>query len=419
MKLNKLLAVGVFLLSYTAQAQLTLDGEFRPRTEYRNGYGNPISPNQKNALFTDQRTRLNFGYTNQDVKTYLSIQDIRVWGNTSQLNRSDGNLSVHQAWAQIPLDSFISLKAGRQEIIYDDHRIFGSVGWATQARSHDAALLKYHKKSLKVDLGLAYNQTAGGRFENLYTTPKNYKSMQYLYLNKELKGLTVSVLALNTGNQAVDTTGDYKTNYMQTVGGRLAKKTDKFSVSLNAFAQLGEDASFNPNKVSAYLVGLDFVLPVKDKSKVTLGYEIISGTSQVDTVNTEMNSFSPLFGTNHKFNGFMDYYYVGNHAKSVGLQDAYVKFNTKIKKFQTGVDVHMFMSAADVLDKAKGIAMDPYMGTEIDVYATRKISKVATLKCGYSHYLTSETLHAVKEGGDIDEVNNWAWVMLIVKPKFN
>ena len=31
-----------------------------------------------------------------------------------------------------------AFKVGRQEINYDDARIFGNVDWAMQARSHDA-----------------------------------------------------------------------------------------------------------------------------------------------------------------------------------------------------------------------------------------------------------------------------------------
>ncbi|MGB0850484.1 MAG: hypothetical protein ACPGTP_04510, partial [Bacteroidia bacterium] len=172
------------------------------------------------------------------------------------------------------------------------------------------------------------------------------------------------------------------------------------------------------------LVGADVVVPMKNKkSKVTLGYEIISGTSQTDATNTQNNSFSPLFGTNHKFNGFMDYFYVGNYANNVGLQDAYVKYNTKIKKVDVGIDVHMFMTAADVQDQkefqssGKVVAMDPYLGSEVDVYGTYKLNKTVSMKAGYSQFLTSETLHAVK-GGDVNEMNSWGWLMIIVKPKF-
>jgi hypothetical protein len=209
---------------------------------------------------------------------------------------------------------------------------------------------------------------------------------------------------------------------MQTFGTRIVKKHEKFTASLNGYVQMGDDAKWVPTSISAYLIGVDFVYPIKKKSKVSLGYELISGTSQNATT-SENNSFSPLFGTNHKFNGFMDYFYVGNYGNNVGLQDVYAKYNTKIKNVGVGVDVHMFMSAADVRDlkefnsSGKITAMDPYLGTEIDAYAKYAINKTVLLKAGYSHFLTSETLHAVK-GGDINEVNNWGWLMIIVKPKF-
>jgi hypothetical protein len=428
MRLKQTLTIALILVASVASAQLTLDGEIKPRTEFRNGYSDPITTNQNYALYTDQRTRLNFGYSNKDITTLISLQDIRVWGNTSQLNRTDGLLSVHQAWAQIPLDSAFSLKIGRQELVYDDHRIFGSVDWATQARSHDAALLKYQKKSWKVDVGVAYNQSVPGKFENLYTTTKNYKTMQYVWLNKQHKDWSITLLGLNTGNQSVlkdtsDVVTDYKTNNMQTVGTRIVKKHKSLTASLNAYAQFGNDAKWVPSEVNAHLIGIDLVYKTKKKAKFSLGYELISGTSENDINNTQQNSFNPLFGTNHKFNGFMDYFYVGNYGGNVGLQDAYAKYNTTIKKVGVGIDVHLFMAAADVRDQAefastgKIVAMDPYLGSEIDTYIKYNINKISTLKAGYSHFLTSETLHAVK-GGSIDEVNNWGWLMIIVKPNF-
>ena len=45
---------------------------------------------------------------------------------------------------------------------------------------------------------------------------------------------------------------------------------------------------------------------------------------------SENKAFTPFYGTNHKFNGFMDYFHVGNHANSVGLIDIYTKVKTKL-----------------------------------------------------------------------------------------
>jgi Alginate export len=429
MKLRSLIFFGILTACTFATAQVSLNGEIRPRTEYRHGFSTLSKPDAEFALFTEQRTRLNFGYKNKDVNTYISVQDVRVWGSTSQLNQTDGFLSLHQAWAEVPLDSNFSLKFGRQEIILDDHRIFGNVGWATQARSHDAVILKFGKRGLKADLALAYNQAGIGMFGNYYTVLKNYKSMQYLWLHKDMKNVAMSLLALNVGAQASlkDSLGgvvDYRTHFMQTVGTRISYKKDKVTANFNGYFQTGDANDWIKSSINAYLIGVDLSYMVNKKVKATFGYELISGTSQIDTTNMERNSFNPLFGTNHKFNGFMDYFYVGNHGNNVGLQDIYFKINANVKKVKVGADVHLFSSAADVLDLAKMAstgerkAMSSSLGAEVDIYAAYPLNKFATLKCGYSQMLATETMEVIK-GGDGDETNNWGWLMIIIKPNFN
>ena len=59
-------------------------------------------------------------------------QNYRVWGDVSTVSTSDVEY-VAQAYAEVILTKF-SLKAGRQEINFDDHRIFGSLDWAMQGK---------------------------------------------------------------------------------------------------------------------------------------------------------------------------------------------------------------------------------------------------------------------------------------------
>ena len=132
------------------QAQFTLDGEFRPRTEYRHGFGSLI-PDAADAGFgISTRARLNAGYATEAYKFYLSFQDVMVWGENRQILPFDQNNSfaVFEAWADISLGSGFSTKLGRQVISYDDQRIFGGLDWAQQGRNHDAGLIQYKKKQI-------------------------------------------------------------------------------------------------------------------------------------------------------------------------------------------------------------------------------------------------------------------------------
>lgn len=75
-----------------------LTGEIRPRYEYRHGFKTLFPDDATAANFISQRTRLNGFFANETFKVYLSLQDVRVWGDVNQLNNSDYNgLSVHEA----------------------------------------------------------------------------------------------------------------------------------------------------------------------------------------------------------------------------------------------------------------------------------------------------------------------------------
>ena len=127
---TKFLILIIGLISVQTFAQLTLSGEFRPRTEFRNGYKTLNPSDVDPALFTSQRLRLNTKYATEKYTFFVSLQDVRVWGDVKQLNTADNNgLALHEAWGLVNFDG-VSLKAGRQETVYDDSRMFGNVGWA-------------------------------------------------------------------------------------------------------------------------------------------------------------------------------------------------------------------------------------------------------------------------------------------------
>jgi len=157
-----------------ANAQFTLSGQLRTRTEIRNGLGNLVLKGSKAAAFTSQRTRLAFGYKWDRLTFGVSVQDVRVWGqDASSISNADGNrFMLHEAWADLVLANkadttikfklfdLMSVKIGRQELSYDDVRLIGNLDWLQQGRRHDMALLKTVHKGWQVDLGYAFNQNS-------------------------------------------------------------------------------------------------------------------------------------------------------------------------------------------------------------------------------------------------------------------
>jgi hypothetical protein len=421
-KVIRKVASGAVLLLLMVQSnsvfsQFKLSGEVRPRMEYSHGFGSLAPKDADNGLFVQQRTRFNIDHNNDKYTFKVVFQDIRVWGSQSQLVANDGALSsIHESWALIKFNKNLSLKSGRQEIIYDDHRIFGSVAWAQQARSHDAAILQYKKDGLKVDAGVAYNQNGALRTSNNYTVKKSYKAFQYLWLNKKInEELAASVLFLRHGVQAVRDSAP-ATIYSNTAGARVTYKKDKLKAAVNFYSQTGEMA--NENTISAMNYNVDVQYAVHKKHSVGAGYEFLSGNDMVNTVANTNEAFNPFFGTNHKFNGFMDYFYVGNHGGNVGLADIYVNYSMKASKKATiKAAFHSFASDGALADPMSGKAMDKGLGSEVDLVFIYKMNSEVDFKCGYSQMFGTESMEVLK-GGDKDETQNWGWLMITVKPTF-
>ncbi|WP_106793400.1 alginate export family protein [Aquimarina sp. Aq78] len=413
MKLVKLSTLIFFTLFITnINAQLKIDAEVRPRFEYRHGFKTLFPDDADPATFVSQRTRLNAGYKMEKLNFYLSMQDVRVWGDVPQLNTADKNgFSLHQAWGEILFHPNISLKLGRQEIAYDDQRIFGNVGWAQQARSHDAALIKYNKDSFKFDLGFAFNRGEESLTEHTLTTPNTYKSIQYLWLHKDWESFSGSFLFLNNGLQFTDpdNSNNNESRYSQTVGTHLKYKKGKFGLVSNLYYQFGND--LGDNDLSAYLLGLEADYKLSEQWKVLLGGELQSGNDNGAPANGDNEAFTPFYGTNHKFNGLMDYFYVGNHIGNVGLIDLYLKANVKFNQKSTlNVAAHNFMAAADLpTDESK------QLGTEIDLVFSYNLQKNVNIKAGYSHLFASDGMEILKNNFD-GNTNNWGWVMVTIKP---
>lgn len=379
-----------------------------------------FTEDDKAAFFTSQRMRLNAAYSLDKLKFGLSIQDVRVWGDLAQQSSTSNQLMLYQGWADYMFTKQFSVKMGRQELKYDDERIFGNVDWLHQGRTHDLVLFKFEKKFL-LHIGLAFNQESEKVKGTEYNFSGNYKTMQFIWFNKKINSIGLSLLFLNNGlqNKSADAVPVYKTSFSQTLGTRLTYDKNILSCYGSTYYTTGKD--FTLRDLSAYYANLGLHAKLNNNWGTGLGWEFLSGTSQKEKKeNTKYtnHSFTPFYGTNHKFNGFMDYFYVGNHLNSVGLNDIYGNLTFKKNKFNMTFSPHLFYSANDVLNPSvNGELMGKSLGKEIDLAAGYKLDEVIQLSCGYSQMFGSETLK-VLSGGDKIVTNNWAWVMITFKPEF-
>ncbi|WP_157638287.1 alginate export family protein [Flexithrix dorotheae] len=418
----RIIQVCLFLMCINASgafAQFSVVGEIRPRFEYRNGFKKPIAEGQDPAAFVEQRSRLYFNYLGEKFKFKLSLQDVRIWGNAAQIYKTDPSLNnVYEAWGSYAISGKSSIMAGRMELDYDNARFLGNLGWAAQGRSHDAIKYVYKNDTTGIEfhVGAAFNQNVpfepGKLTSTFYSDVNNYKTMQYAWFHKEISGGGLSFMIFNDGRQALNTTSDSTDVFFrQTYAFYGKKKLGSVGLEGELYYQGGKNAA--GNDVSAALIALNATFKTKI-TPLTIGFDYLTGTAAGDSKD---KSFAPLYGTNHKFYGFMDYFYVGNPHMNKGLVNPYLKTNFKLGgKSNLIAHIHYFQSAVGITNTETGEDLSKTLGQEIDLVYNLNLGKEVNLKVGYSQMFASESMEYVKSVANAKGSNNWAWVMLTIKP---
>jgi hypothetical protein len=395
--------------------QFKIDGEWRPRFEYRDGYKKLPDSTTSPAAFITQRARLNIFYKKEKFSTFLSIQDIRVWGD-HEFRDISGTISTFQAWAEIAVSKRISARFGRQTLIYDNERLFAQNNWRQNGGSHDALLFKYRGNKTEADFAVAFNQPTENTFGTDYTALQskgNYKLLLVQWYTRKLNdNFRLSILNAADGFQS-----DKQIEHMylrHTNGGRIEFNKNKFYATVSGYYQHGKTQK--GQELSAYYIQPEIKYELNNAILLRLGAEYLSGKDATDTANKKNNSFVPLYGVAHRFMGYMDYFTkFPDDVKDAGLVNPYLftSFNLS-KKLTLKSDFHLFFSQNKYV--RKGEVIDKYLGFENDILLIYKPSKEISTEVGYSWMIAEKSMEIIR-GGDSSRFPQWFYIMVTVKPE--
>jgi hypothetical protein len=403
---------------HEAHSQTTISGELRIRPELRRGYRTLPDTGSIAAFFIDQRARVNLGYKSEKFEVYGSLQEARVWGEEEQVKDVPA-IGVHEFWGVINFCKSLSLKAGRQELRYDDERLLGNADWIAQARSHDAAVLRFASPGgWNVHLGGAFNQVTENNFGTYY--PLNtYKTLEFLWANKtwndSLQELKLSGIAIGDGTQLSDTSG-IATRY--TFGVNLDYSRASWALHLAAYDQAGKAP--DQKSISAYLLSFYASLKPVPAVTVTAGLDYLSGTDQKSgEASDKQHTFSTLYASNHPFYGIADYFLnIPNDTRNGGLVTGYLKGSYAIKQFKVNSGLHYFWLQNNVADQAMPEnVLEKSLGAEVDVWGSYSFSKEVNVMLGGSLVFGTESMEAIK-GVEEGQTGAWCYVGLSFKPVF-
>ncbi|NIX02035.1 MAG: alginate export family protein [Phycisphaerae bacterium] len=334
-----------------------------------------------------------------------------MWGESEQL-QDNANLNIHEAWAKIYLSEKVGIKLGRQELVYDDQRLLGSVNWTQQARSHDALLLRYNdaESDFQLDLGGAYNQESENLFGNTYAL-NNYKALGYIWMNKQLAELEASVLLLTDGFEAQSG----QANFRYTYGTNLNYSKQNWQLNGSAYLQSGDDAT--RRDISAYMMAINGTYRL-GSVKFKAGYDYLSGGS-ADDANPSRKTFHTLYATNHKFYGHMDYFLnIPANTNGGGLQDLYLGASYNLsQKTNLALTYHYLALANSITNPSNTTeTLDTPLGSEFDFSLSYNVSEDVIFKMGYSALVAGSSLDQLQIRNG-KQSQHWGWAMFVISPE--
>jgi len=409
-----------WFLPLIVTAQFTINVEFRPRAEIRNGYKQLPDSGAIPAYLITQRSRLGVIYRQEWLKSCISFQDARVWGDENNYSSTGiygdtASVELNEAWVELTFLTNSSIRIGRQYFEYDDARLLSTRNWGQTGISYDAVLYKFTKDNWSVDAALSLNNKADNTFGNAYPSSK-MKTLNFVRLAKRIDdNLSVSGIALASGytagskSETIYLRGSYGVNII------CSKKPVGFKTSF--YFQNGKNKSgvkvgaWNFNAAGEYAFG---------KTNLNAGITILSGDKTGDAGEKDQ-LFDLLYGVRHRFYGLMDNF--SNLPKATangGLIDVFAGISHMVtQKTKISADYHYFaLQQSQVRIANQNIKLDGMLGSEIDLSFRTNFSKVVYLEGGYSVMLPTSAYEKI-QGTDKgkSEFSCWGWLMLTVKPE--
>jgi hypothetical protein len=251
------------------------------------------------------------------------------------LTENDSQMDIHQAFVLIGnhKEFPVSLKIGRQELVYGDQRLVGHIRWNNLARTFDAVKLRWQNSIFGVDLftgGVVYNSSNeinkpnsqdhfSGAYFNFPTLLKNEITEAYLLARNVERGIATDTAFWGRvpapfrypGAQDLYTAGirvkskpnaygpwDYGIETMYQFGNRTAVFPATTVAAALAAPRLDQHA------YAAILQGGYTWTANTYQPRLALIYSFASGDK--DATDGTSNTFQNLFPTNHLFYGYMD-----------------------------------------------------------------------------------------------------------------
>ena len=434
--------------------KVKLGGQIRTRAEYANGYYQVPTSNAtlagavgtagRGSSYDDDyvlnQTRLwADADVNEHLRVFIQLQDARTFGaegTTVGFANAYGENSIfdlHQGYFDLRklFDLPLTVRVGRQEIIWGDHRVLGNFVWSNVGRNFDAGRFMWDTDEVHIEAiaarvdedGFTTVDGSDNSDENMYAAQLAFKKLvpsallELMYIQRNDED-NVSNIAVGSGYS----TAGGESLEVHDFGFRLDGKIpniDAIDYTLEMHGQFGD---YGDQTHKAYALAAKAGYTFKDLGwKPRFGFEYAHASGDDDPTDNDHDTFDNLYPTNH-MNGIYGF------ADLVSWQNMHdIRFNVKVvptSKLTVQVDYHYFL-----LDEAKdgwylasaALATprpiggydddDDNLGQEVDLTVSYQLYKNVGILGGYSWFGAGDW---IENNLDSDTDTNWVYLQTTV-----
>lgn len=389
-----------------------LNGQIQLRSEID---GRDFSNDTHPLTFASLRTRLGVEKTfDEMVQLFVQFQDSRVFGEEPSTLSAIDNIDLHQGFVKLykPFNLDLNVQAGRFEVAYGTERFFGAVGWHYVGRSFDGVRFTVMPDCWDLDLfALTIDESVsyiGNAVPGIYAYPQMETPSRSIYgfwkKNKISDQSKFDVFGYYEIDR-MDVVADTNALEIFTLGGSYWGNYGNISTIFEGAYQFGNESV---SDLSAYLISLQLYYKT-GMAKFGIGGDLLSGTDPEST-SSDINTFHPSYGTNHKFYGYMDYFInLPSNTYTLGLNDFYINanFSPQGSKFNFDAAIHFFMSNQSVtIDSVK----ENSFGQELDLTVKYMFTENTNIVWGGSLFVPGKIFNAVFD----PRVDTAFWTYLMI-----
>ena len=322
-------------------SKLTISGDLRVRPEFRTntGFAGSTGGTKNNTFVVQQWARLGFNYSiSPDVTFFLQAQHSKNWGVNApgpqvapDANGTNGTLFARQAFMLVRnfLVPNLTIKAGRQLVVWGNHRMFGHFDWNNVGWAHDGLTANY-KLSKSTTLQVGWLRTAerncgGPTTGNCIGNARDANgrpvdatddgNVVFVRAPMKVAGMVLEPTWIwhdgGTGGMGAPRPANQSRH---TLGGRAVKKfaagSARVDLTLEGYYQFGDigpgatASGATTMDIEAYAFHIDggMTLPVPMAPRLSAEFNTASGNKG----DGKWGSFDQLYPTNHIHFGYMD-----------------------------------------------------------------------------------------------------------------